>query len=84
MRHAIEEEEKVPMEQVTNFQEVTLWRCSHACGLVPSHVACRAPTVCWCLGPETGDSVVTVDARLPGWESFTGSENVGGLSPRIQ
>lgn len=24
MRHAIEEEEKVPMEQVTNFQEVTL------------------------------------------------------------
>lgn len=23
MRHAIEEEEKVPMEQVTNFQEVT-------------------------------------------------------------
>lgn len=26
MRHAIEEEEKVPMEQVTNFQEVALWR----------------------------------------------------------
>lgn len=24
MRHAIEEEEKVPMEQVTNFQEVAL------------------------------------------------------------
>lgn len=24
MRHAIEEEEKVPMEEVTNFQEVTL------------------------------------------------------------
>lgn len=23
IRHAIEEEEKVPMEQVTNFQEVT-------------------------------------------------------------
>lgn len=26
MRHAIEEEEKVPMEEVTNFQEVTLGR----------------------------------------------------------
>lgn len=24
MRHAIEEEEKVPVEQVTNFQEVTV------------------------------------------------------------
>lgn len=41
MCHAIEEEEKVPMEQVTNFQEVTnslevsprLWTVSFTCGL---------------------------------------------------
>lgn len=36
MRHAIEEEEKVPMEEVTNFQEVTL----HGAGRSRHHVLC--------------------------------------------
>lgn len=63
MRHAIEEEEKVPMEQVTNFQEVTLQgaernHCHVPClvdWLLP--VACLLRTCwCWYLGPETEDT----------------------------
>lgn len=55
MRHAIEEEEKVPMEQVANFQEVTLregtvWHGQpRQPGFIPKRVHC-APTACCCRG----------------------------------
>lgn len=58
MRHAIEEEEKVPMEHVTNFQEVMFHRPGEIVFACP---ACRLASfssvfVTYLLGPDTDDT----------------------------
>lgn len=47
MRHAIEEEEKVPVEQATNFQEVTVLRQGWALCFLQSRRVWWLPHHCW-------------------------------------